>query len=250
MTLSKDILNFLDNVAPISTKCEWDNCGLLVGDKDTEISKVLLCLDITNKVVDEAKKLGCELIISHHPVIFSGLKSIDSNSVVYNLIKNDISAICMHTNLDIAHNIGVNVCLANALGLSDITMYQEDFICIGKLSDTMTDKAFAEHVKESLKAQGVRYTNGKNIKRVAMCSGAGSEYIEMIEKYDFDAFVTGELKHHHFLFAKEKNICAVEAGHYNTEDVVITPLKELLSQNFSDVKFMKSEVLCDPVNIA
>ena len=250
MTLSKNILEFLDSVAPINTKCEWDNCGLLVGDMDTKITKALLCLDITNAVVEEAKTLGCELIISHHPVIFSGLKSIDSKSVVYNLIKNDINAICMHTNLDIAQDIGVNVCLAKAMGLSDIIMYQEDFICVGQLPQSMTDKEFAQHVKESLNALGVRYTNGKNVKTVAMCSGAGSEYIEMQKKYNFDAFVTGELKHHHFLYAMENNICAVEAGHFNTEDVVVTPLKELLSNKFADIKFMKSQALSDPVNFA
>lgn len=250
MTLSKDILNYLDSVAPIDTKCEWDNCGLLVGDSDTKIRKALLCLDITNSVVDEAKALGCELIISHHPVIFSGLRSVNSKSVVYNLIKNDIAAICMHTNLDIALNIGVNVCLANAMGLSDIVMHQEDFICIGELRQNMTDTEFALYVKESLNAKGVRYTNGKNIRVVAMCSGAGSDYIEMLSKYQFDAFVTGELKHHHLLFAQQNNICAVEAGHFCTEDVVINPLKELLTQQFKDVEFIKSVALCDPVNFA
>lgn len=248
MTLIKDILNYTETIAPLSTQAPWDNSGLLVGSPDLKVSKVLLCLDITKSVVAEAKKLGCELIISHHPVIFSPLKSVESDSVIYQLVKNDIAALCLHTNLDISENVGVNECLAKALKLRDTTLYPEDFLCVGTLEKQMTDCEFAQHVKQALNCNGVRFTNGKNIKTVAVCSGAGSDAVELNDKYNFDAFVTGELKHHHFIYANEHSICAVEAGHFNTEDVVINPLLLNLSTRFDDVVFTKSESLCDMVN--
>ena len=249
MTTVSNILKHLDSVAPVCNACEWDNCGLLCGDKNANVSKVLLCLDITNDVVEEAKETKCELIISHHPVIFSALKSIEKGSVIYNLIKSGISAICMHTNLDIADNIGVNACLANALKLKNQTLIKDEFMCIGELENKMNCKAFAQYVKDNLKTNGVRFTNveSKVIKRVGVSSGAGSESIEKMQEYALDALVTGEIKHHHFIYAQSNLLCVVEAGHFSTEDVVIKPLTDLLQSQFSDVTFQKSNALCDPV---
>lgn len=248
MTLIKDILQYADTIAPLNTQAEWDNCGLLVGSENTEVSKVLLALDITESVVEEAAQKGCELIISHHPVIFSPLSQINEEHIVYKIIQSGVSALCLHTNLDKAENIGVNVCLANALKLSDCALYPDDFLCVGTLSDTLSDKEFAQYVKEKLNCNGVRYTNGKNIKVVGVCSGGGGDAIELYAQYGFDALVTGELKHHQFLYADEHDLCAVEAGHFNTEDVVITPLLHNLSEKFKDVSFEKSQTLKDVVN--
>ena len=116
----KNIYEFIDSFAPFKDSMDFDNCGLLVGNINSEVNNVLVALDITNEVVEEAKKLGANLIISHHPVIFKPIKKIMSDSVVYNLIKNDIAAICAHTNLDMAEDTGVNTCLANALELKNL----------------------------------------------------------------------------------------------------------------------------------
>ncbi|MBQ4128321.1 MAG: Nif3-like dinuclear metal center hexameric protein [Ruminococcus sp.] len=248
MTLVKNILEFTEKIAPLDTQASWDNSGLLVGDLNREVKKVLVALDITKAVVKEAKALGCELIISHHPVIFSPLSEIDSDHIVYSLIKADICALCLHTNLDVAQNVGVNIRLAQALGLDDLSLYPDDFLCIGSLKQTLTDKQFAQYVKDCLNCNGVRYTNGHDIKTVAVCSGGGSDSIELDKKYNFDAIVTGEIKHHHFLYANEHNFCCVEAGHFNTEDVVVSPLVATLNDNFSEVSFVKSKALTDVVN--
>lgn len=248
MTLVKDILAHLDAIAPIDTKEQWDNCGLLIGDADKEVKKVLLCLDITPEVVEEAKEQGSQLIISHHPVIFAPLSEIGSDHIVYKLIENGVFAICMHTNLDKAENIGVNACLARALSLSDTALYPDDFLCVGTLNSTMTDTEFASFVKDSLSCRGVRYTKGNVVKKVAVSSGGGGDAVFLQEKYGFDALVTGELKHHQFLHAKSRSLCALEAGHFNTEDVVISPLLSNLEAKFSDVKFVKSKALNDVVN--
>ena len=143
MTLLKNIVEYVDAIAPLSSQAQWDNSGLLISDTNAQINKALLCLDITEDVINEAVKLECELIISHHPVIFSPLSSITNDSIVYKLIKNGLNALCLHTNLDIAEKIGVNVCLANALDLSDTTLYPEDFLCVGKLKKKMSDTEFA-----------------------------------------------------------------------------------------------------------
>ena len=127
MTTVRDILNFTETFAPLDTAADFDNCGVLIGSKDKKITKVLLALDITKDVVKEAKDMGAELIISHHPVIFHPIKSLGENSVPYLLAQAGITALCLHTNLDIAENYGVNVCLANALGLTDCKLYKEDF---------------------------------------------------------------------------------------------------------------------------
>ncbi len=248
MTQIKNIYEHIDSVAPFSSQAEWDNSGLLVGDMNKKVSKVLLALDINQSVVDEAKATGCELIISHHPVIFSPISHIDSNSVVYSLVKNDICALCAHTNLDIAEDIGVNECLAKALELNNTTLYPDDFLCVGTLEKSMSSDDFAKYVKDALSCSGVRYTKGEDIKTVAVSSGGGSEAVTLKEKYNFDAVVTGEIKHHHFLYAQDKGFCCVEAGHFATEDIVITPLLEKLSATFDDVTFIKSESLTDPVS--
>lgn len=116
----KDIYNFIDNFAPFSSAMDFDNCGLLVGDMNAYIKNVLVSLDITNEVINEANNLEANLIISHHPVIFNKLKNIFSGSTVHNLIKSDISAICAHTNLDMAEDTGVNTCLAKALNIKNV----------------------------------------------------------------------------------------------------------------------------------
>lgn len=119
MKTINDILNFFEEFAPCATQMSFDNAGLIVGDKCTAVSRVLVALDITEDVVNEAESLGCELIISHHPVIFAPIKRLSPSSVPYMLAQKGISAVCMHTNLDLGEKFGVNICLADALGVKN-----------------------------------------------------------------------------------------------------------------------------------
>lgn len=247
MTTVRDISNYIESLAPLSTAESWDNCGLIVGENSTEVSRCMLCLDITDEVVADAHSNGCQLIISHHPVIFDGLKSIDRSSVIYSLLKNNISALCMHTNLDIAKGIGVNACLANAIGLESAEMIDGQFLCVGKLNTPMSSSQFAKHVKSRLGCGAVKYTDAGNICVVGVSSGAGGDSIELYKKYGLDALVTGEVKHHQFLYAKAYGLCVVEAGHFSTEDVVIKPLIKNLAEQFSGVDFLQSSADTDPV---
>ncbi|MBE6737759.1 MAG: Nif3-like dinuclear metal center hexameric protein [Ruminococcaceae bacterium] len=247
MTTIKDILNFTETFAPLCTAADFDNCGVLVGSTLQEVTKVLLALDITKEVAEEAKNMGAQLIISHHPVIFNPLKALTSDSIPYLLAQFGITALCLHTNLDIAENCGVNVCLANALSLSDTTLYAEDFLLVGKLPEAMSVQKFARFVKTRLGATCVAYTDSKRmLKTLAMCSGAGADFYALAKEKGADVFLTGEAKHHEYLDAAACDIPLVTAGHFHTEDVVITPLKEKLSKKFANVEFVKSKVCKNP----
>ena len=248
MTLIKYIVEFCEEFAPAETAASFDNVGLLVGSENTEVKKALLALDITKEVVAEAVNLGAELIISHHPVIFNPLKSMDAESVPYLLAKNSLSALCLHTNLDIAINTGVNLCLANTLELSNITFYEGEFVVSGTLKEEMTAEAFAKFAKEKLGAQAVSCTvKDKLIKNVFMCSGAGGSEFMKAAQLGADAFITGEAHHHNYLESIHENVSLIVAGHFETEDIVINPLKEKLQKEFTEVEFIKSKVLTSPL---
>lgn len=252
MNTIREIYNFINEIAPFDTALSFDNVGLLVGNYDINVSKVLLSLDITKSVCAEAKKLGANLIISHHPVIFKPLRNITFDSTAAALIKNDISAICAHTNLDIAEE-GVNLQLARRLALSDLsslaTEENNSIGLVGYLKDEMDVNEFAEIVKAKLDCTGIRYTNiNKKIKKVAVCSGSGGSFIENAYEKSVDAFVVGEIKHSDILKANEFNISIVDVGHYKSENVIIEPLKNMLSEKFQKTQFFTSQTFSDGIN--
>ena len=239
-----DITLFADQLAPFDTAEEWDNVGLLVGSPEAQIGRVLLSLDITPAVVQEAKNIGAQLIVSHHPVIFSPLHALRPDSAEYLLAKYDIAALCLHTNLDRADQ-GVNTALAAALGLDNTVFFSQDFLLIGEPERSCSAEDFAALVKERLHAPSVRFTAGK-VTRAAVSSGGGGEGVELCERFGCDAFVTGELKHHQYLYAVERGIAAFDAGHFSTENVILAPLKKQLEVRFPDIVFTVSEACTCP----
>lgn len=242
MTTIREIVEYCRKIAPFELADEWDNIGLLVGAENKEITKVFLALDITPEVIKEARQTGAGLIISHHPVIFDPLRALTPDAPAYLLAKYDIAALCLHTNLDRAEQ-GVNTALAQALGLKNMAFYPEDYILVGEPEQPKDADGFAAFVKARLDAPSVRYTNG-NITRVAVSSGGGGEGVMLAEKYGFDAFVTGEMKHHQYTWAKSHGIAAFDAGHFPTENVVIEPLCKLLSERFPDTVFIIGNEPC------
>lgn len=239
-----ELIEFADKIAPFGTAEEWDNVGLLVGSPGMEIDRALLALDVTPAVVEEALELGAQLIISHHPVIFSPLSALRPDTAEYLLAKHDIAALCLHTDLDRAEG-GVNTALGNALKLKNAVLYPEDFLLVGEPETPCTAQGFAAFIKERLDAPSVRFTEGK-ITRVAVSSGGGGEGVELAAKYGFDAFVTGEMKHHQYLYAVQHGIAAFDAGHFPTEDVVIAPLREQFSARFPEAEFIISQASVCP----
>ena len=168
MKTINDILNFFEEFAPCATQMSFDNAGLIVGDKCTAVSRVLVALDITEDVVNEAESLGCELIISHHPVIFAPIKRLSPSSVPYLLAQKGISAVCMHTNLDLGEKFGVNICLADALGVKNPVLSElGECMFTGELESETDIHDFAKLAKKNLNCKGLRYTDIKDrVKRL------------------------------------------------------------------------------------
>lgn len=233
------ILEFLNGKFPVDTACDFDNVGLLVGDGEVDVSNVLISLDCTLETVETAKNNKCELIITHHPVIFSPLKNVLKGSVVYKLIENNISVISMHTNLDVGMG-GVNSSLCDAIGLENVEFYPASdgyILQKGSIKECSADD-LAEHLKKRLNTVVKYVDGGKPIKNVLVCSGSGGDFIYDAIKGGFDALVTSDIKHHQFLEAEDNGVSLFECGHFNTEDVVVEPLCELLKDKFKDIKFI------------
>lgn len=235
----KDIYDFLDKFCPFNTALDFDNAGLLIGDENSEVRAAVIALDCTEHAVNTALSRGANLIITHHPVIFDGLKSIPARSIPARLIKNNINVISAHTNLDIAES-GVNDCLCEALGLKNIKTFEaaDGFLLrSGELEYPLSSEEFALYIKEKLNF-APRYVAAANkIKKIGVCSGGGGEYLTDAVKEHCDAFLTGEIKHHTLLSAYTFGIGAFDCGHFATEDVVIEPLAEALRGAFPDTEF-------------
>ena len=239
MTVQK-IFDFLNEKFPTDTACDFDNVGLLVGDPNAEVKKAVVALDCTPSAVNTALKNGCQLIITHHPIIFDPLKRVIAGSAVYEVIKNGISVISMHTNLDVGIG-GVNDCLSFALSLENVTKVTAAdgyLLNVGELSSPLSPDALALYIKEKL-GGAVKYVGAeRKIKHVLLCSGSGGSYVTEVKKQNCDALITADVKHNQFLDAERLGISVFDAGHFETEDVVTEPLKQLLTQNFSSIQFI------------
>ncbi len=243
----KEIYDFLDSVAPFSTAGDWDNCGVIIGDINAEVSKVFIALDVTEKVIDEALNFGAELVITHHPIMFSPIKKILADSIVYKAVISGMTFIASHTCLDIAEG-GVNDCLAEKVGITNVIPTDEDiFLKIGKIEKT-TAKEFAIKIKKAL-GGSVSYTlPEKQIKTVAFCSGSGGDLITLAKEKGADALLTGEAKHHHYLLSDDIDVSLLVAGHYETENIICESLEKLIKEKFGDRLEVKVSSQKPPVN--
>lgn len=247
MTTVNDILAYFETFAPVATAMDFDNCGLLVGDGHAAVRKALLALDITPAVVREAADTGCELIISHHPVIFQPIKRLNTESVPYLLAQHQMAAVCMHTNLDLSESFGVNLCLAASIGVQNVRRAEQgECLFIGTLAQETDIRTFAAAVKNALGCDGLRYTAAQpTIRTVAVASGAGGSDIFAAAAQGADVLVTGEIKHHEIIAANSLGVSVIDAGHFRTENVVLPPLKEKLQAQFPQTDFLLSAVCTD-----
>ena len=244
MSTVTHIYDAIDRLAPFWLTMDFDNTGILVGDRNREVSCALLALDCTPAVVEQAKQLGAQLIVTHHPVIFHPLKRVNEDAVVYQLIRSDIAVISAHTNLDIAQG-GVNDALASAIGLHDcrgLELLNEQTGAwlgrIGTLPEPLSPEAFAAHVKSRLHAVSVKFAAApRAIRTVALCSGSGADCLDAAISAGADALLTSEVKQHEYLAATAAGISIFDAGHFDTEDIVIEPLRDYLAKEIPDVHF-------------
>ncbi|MBO5936223.1 MAG: Nif3-like dinuclear metal center hexameric protein [Clostridia bacterium] len=240
MITVKNISDYIDSIAPYSSKCEWDNCGVLVGDKDKEVKKIGFALDLTSEVLDNAKENNVDLLITHHPIIFRPVKSFLKGNLAYELAVSGITAISAHTSFDCAKG-GVNDVLCDLLGITN-TEGVPDEECpvpmarIGEI-EPMRSSDFAKKVADVL-GTACRVADGENlIKKVAVCGGSGpDDLLFSAASMGADAVVTGEIKYHIFLAAKEMGVTAIQAGHFETENPAVSALMKYINNEFNDVE--------------
>lgn len=224
-----DVYRYIDSFAPFSTQDGFDNSGLLVGSMDATVTKIAVCLDITRKVAEEAALRGAELIVSHHPLIFHKLSAIEIHNPINILIKNGISAICAHTNIDICKN-GISDMMLELLEfkgeakvLEPIHKDGSGYGRIVELDFVADASALAAACKSAFHCNTVRYyDSGRIIKTVGVCSGAGGseEDVANAAKMGCDALITGDVKHSGFIEALNRGITLIDAGHFHTENII------------------------------
>ena len=238
----QDIINIIESVAPLSYQESWDNSGLQVGDRNAEIKAALLTIDITESVVDEAISLGCDLIISHHPLLFHGLKHITSSTpqerCVEKAIIHHIAIYSAHTSID-CYLHGVSGRMAQKLGIDNyrilipsISDIQAGLGVIGELNETMETETFLAHVANTFASPqaAIRWVEGprKNIRRVALCGGAGAEFMEQAIAQGADAYISADFKYHELQSAYQR-ITVVDMDHWVSEHFTREIFHELLA---------------------
>lgn len=253
MRTVKDVLKILEEFAPLQLQMSFDNSGFCIGDEDLGVTGIMLCTDVTPRVVDEATEKGCNLIISHHPVIFCGIKTLCSSkdrmryAVVSQLIKRGIAQISMHTNVDICDG-GTNDTVAAMLGVKTESG-EGEALRTGTLGREYTLAEFAAFVSEKLQDETVRYVGDprKTVKKVAVSTGAGgrdSELIYRLQDEGVDALVTAEVKHNVALEAQFAGVAIVETTHYSSERCIVDIIGRVLSQH--NIDYHKSETEGNP----
>lgn len=255
MTTIRDILSELLRFAPKDLKEDWDNVGLLCGRKDKPVNSVLVSLDVTMAVVHEAQAMGADLIVSHHPLLFSADCLSDETpqgELLLTLARADIGVISMHTNLDSTQG-GVNDILAQCLELQNIRTFDGSACGIGRIGEIEAQSLceFAHFVKQQLRANGVRYADGgKPVHCVAVGGGACMDFLPQAMAAGCDTFVTGDVKYHQFQKAASLGVNLIDAGHFPTEDPVCQTLCGLICTAFPELSVRKSEIHSDCVIFA
>ena len=214
----KDITNLLDELYPEYLKASYDNVGLMVGNYDNEVERVFIALDLTREVMDEALKAKADLIITHHPLLFRPLSSIntanDPGSIIKDLINNDITLFSMHTNFD---TVKMNDLIGSILGINDRELLSEKENCgiVGTIKESSV-KEFAEVVKERLSLDEVLYVGDENVKisKVALCAGSGSSMINDAKEKNAHVFLTGDLSYSRALEAKRLGLNMMVIPHH------------------------------------
>jgi len=233
-----EIIAVLERLAPPHLAEEWDNSGLMVGKKNAEVRKILLALDATDVVLKEAVEIGANLVITHHPMVFAPLKSVNDDDwvgkkLIY-AIENGVSVYAAHTNLDTAQG-GTNDAFAQMLGLTDIKPLDEfGRGRVGLLPQNIAIEKLAELAKKRLELDAVRCVGdvSRVAQKVAICTGSGMSMFGDAIKSKADVFITADVKYHEALIAQESGLPIIDATHYASENLVFASLKTYLDAEF------------------
>lgn len=264
MVKISDVREFLEQLVPLRIQESYDNCGLLIGQDDSEVKGILIALDCTEVVIEEAISMNFNLVITHHPAIFKGLKSLTGKNMneraIIKAIKNDIAVYALHTNLDNIFYQGVNYKIASKLGLINQTLLKPNIQetttdlavgsgIIGELEVPMDMEDVLSIIKNAFDTKVIRHTNGigRKIQKIAVCGGAGSFLLQTAIEKDSDLFLSSDFKYHEFFDADEKIVIA-DIGHYESEQFTGELIFEILSQKFDTFALRCSKVNTNPIN--
>ena len=249
----QQVLSALEQFAPLPLQESWDNAGLQIGLTEAEVSGALLCLDVTEKIIDEAVAKGCNLVVSHHPLLFRGLKQVsDLNDVqrtVRKAIKHDVCVISMHTNMDNAKG-GVNYKIAEKLGAKVLNSSEEEKqgLVLAELAKPMEAFDFIDLVKDcfGVKCAMCNEVLKRPIRKVAICGGAGDFMLDEAIRQEADAFITGEM-HYHVYFGHEQEIQICVIGHYESEQFTSEIFKEIIERECPGIRTEIAETITNPI---
>lgn len=265
----REVIGALEDFAPLPLQESYDNAGLQVGLTEAEVSGALLCLDVTEAVVNEAIDLGCNLIVAHHPLLFRGLKCVSDADYVQRCVRlaiqNDIAIYAAHTNLDNAED-GVNYRMAEHLGLQDVSLMQEHEVTvpgqkgqsrkvtagsgvIGFLPEPEDSLQFLQRVKQAFDVDCLMHNEllSRPIQSVALCGGAGDFMLPEAVRMQADAFLTGEM-HYHQYFGHEQEIQIGVLGHYQSERFTVEIFDSIIGERCHDVAVFRSSFSTNPIN--
>ena len=255
----KEVLSALERFAPLPLQESWDNAGLQVGLTETEVSGALLCLDVNEKIVDEAIQKGCNVVVSHHPLLFRGLKTIsdltDVQRTVMKAVQKGICVISMHTNMDNAKG-GVNYKMAEKLGLRDVQFLAPKTVdgvesgsgVIGELPEAQASDDFVLAVKKTFGVECAMCNEllRRPVRKVALCGGTGDFLLDDALKAGADAFITGEM-HYHQYFGYEQQIQICVIGHYQSEQYTAEIFRDIIEKECPGVKTIIAETCTNPI---
>ena len=243
----KEIMRRLEGLIPPACASDWDNVGLLVGDPKKKVDKILVALDASDQVLDQAEAVGADMLLTHHPLIFSPVKNVREDDFIgwriRRMIRMDLSYYAMHTNYDI---LGMADLSAGYLELSDTKVLcatgEKDgepigFGRVGNLPCEMTLKEYALLVKKNLKLSDVKvYGNlEQTVKTAAVCTGSGKSMIQDVLAAGADVYVTGDIDHHTGIDTVAQGLAIIDAGHYGTEYIFMEDMKERLAKAFPEL---------------
>lgn len=246
----KEIIQILEELAPISYAEDWDNVGLLVGDPQKDVYKIMIALDVTNDVLEQGIEEKIDLLITHHPMIFSPLKRIRKDDFiggkVTSLIQHDISYYAMHTNFDATVLAEQG---AKLIGLEGITVLeknqQNEKVGIGRLGylkNPLTLRECAELIKEKFSLEHIRLVGKEEqlISYVAISPGSGKSMIQSAIQAGAEVLITGDIDHHNGIDANEQGLCIIDGGHFGTEHMMVNYVKEYLMKQLQSIEIISA----------
>ncbi len=253
-------MEVIERTAPLQLQENYDNAGLQVGNPSKETSRIMVCLDATEEVIEEAYEKGCDLIVSHHPLLFQPLRHITGSSheerCVMLALKLGISIYSAHTNLDNAEN-GVNYKIADMIGLTQLEwLYEKPFTAgcacgeglIGTLEKAEDEELFMQRIKQTFDVECLMHNKlrGRVVKRVALCGGSGAFLLPRAIEKDADVFITGEMSYHHY-FGHENDLLLIALGHYQSEQFTKDLFVKLISSHFPQLNVLTTTINTNPI---